>query len=198
MLLLHAMNYLAHLYLSPGDDLARIGCFIADAVKGSQMNSYPQRIREGILLHRAIDSFTDQHPIVKECILKLRPKFRLFSAVVIDIYFDHFLAANWNLYSSEPLSGFAERQYNIIQDHLSLLPPKIQQAFFFIKSQNWLENYKDLDFLKKVFNGMSQRTSYFSNMETAVEELKAEYSFFEDRFFLFFPLVCKQFSIVRA
>ena len=92
------MNFLAHLYLSPEDDHITLGNFIADAVKGKEFYKYNDKIKEGILLHRAIDKYTDQHPVFKRSTQKLNGKYKKYSAVITDIYYDHFLAKNWNNY----------------------------------------------------------------------------------------------------
>ena len=89
------MNFLAHIYLSGDDPELKIGNFIADAVKGKKYTTYPQKIQEGIILHRKIDSFTDAHPIVKKSASRLFSKYGHYNSVIVDILYDHFLAKNW-------------------------------------------------------------------------------------------------------
>lgn len=84
------MNFLAHLYLSGNKDHLIIGNFIADMVKGSQINGYSPTVKEGILLHRQIDTFTDAHVVVNRSKDRLRERYRLYAGVVVDMYYDHF------------------------------------------------------------------------------------------------------------
>ena len=89
------MNYLAHIYLSGENDMLKIGNFIADSVKGKKYLDYPVSIQQGITLHRNIDEFTDSHPIVHQSVHRLFDKYSHYSTVIVDILYDHFLAANW-------------------------------------------------------------------------------------------------------
>ncbi len=187
------MNFLAHLYLSPENSEIRLGNFIADSVKGSHLYEYSPDVQKGILLHRKIDVFTDVHSEVKKCVERLKPHFRLYSPVVVDIYFDHFLAKNWEKYSSELLGKYAEKQYQLIENYRDILPERVKTLFNHMKSGNWLYNYQHLDFLEKVFAGMTRRTPYISNMQQATEVLSKDYTFFENSFFNFFPDLCKEF-----
>jgi len=91
------VNYLAHLYLSGDDPEIQLGNFIGDFVRGRNPESeYPVKVAIGIHLHRIIDSYTDSHSIVRESKLRLRPVYRHYSGVLVDIYYDHFLARHWN------------------------------------------------------------------------------------------------------
>lgn len=96
------MNYLAHIYLSGEDDQLKIGNFIADSVKGRKFIGFPHQVKNGIILHRAIDTYTDSHPVVKKSVHRLFPVYSHYSAVIVDILYDHFLAANWHEYSKTP------------------------------------------------------------------------------------------------
>ena len=191
------MNFLAHLYLAPENEEIRLGCFIADAVKGSQFKQYSPDIQAGILLHRRQDEYTDKHIAVRESIHLLRPAFRLYASVVVDIYTDHFLCRNWEQYSKVPLAEFVSESYQLIERYSAILPEKMQQLFYYMKKNNWLENYKDLPFLKRVFAGMSQRTPFESNMNQAVEELEKNYDYLESQFRLFFKDCINTFKPVE-
>jgi len=94
------MNYLAHLYLSGTDEKTMVGNFIGDYVKGSDWQKFPDDIKKGILLHRQIDTFTDAHAKFREAKILFRAEFGLYSGIVVDFLYDHYLAKNWNNYSS--------------------------------------------------------------------------------------------------
>lgn len=181
------MNFLAHLYLSGCDEEVIIGNFIADMVKGQQINGYSAGIVRGIRLHREIDRFTDIHPIVVESKKRLRKKYRLYAGVVVDMYYDHFLAKNWSSYSVIPLTDYVENAYAILQRNHDILPPRGRYILPFMTENNWLVNYADLDSLRKNFGGMARRTPFDSGMEDAVDDLLAHYKLFDKEFREFFP-----------
>ena len=181
------MNFLAHLYLSGDDPDIQFGNFIADAVKGSLYNSYEQKIRKGILLHREIDRYTDTHPVFRKSCQRLSEKYRKYSGVIVDLYYDHFLCKNWPGYSPTELSAFVQAAYKNLTDNYELLPPRSRRILPFMMDQNWLEGYADLHKLKLVFAGMARRAKFNSGMENAVTDLVANYTLFEDEFRAFFP-----------
>jgi acyl carrier protein phosphodiesterase len=186
------MNFLSHLYLSGNSEGLIIGNFIADSVKGSDLSYYPPEIQKGIMLHRKIDTFTDAHPIVEESKKRLRGRYRKYASVIVDIYYDHFLAANWPDHSSEELGQYAQRIYDLIQGNQILLPERSIHFTRYMVYYNILEAYSRLEGIDRVLKGMAERARFQSNMEHAIAELKEHYSLFEDEFKRFFPEL-KQF-----
>src|SRR5690606_38990711 len=102
------MNFLSHLYLSGKSTEIIIGNFIGDFVKGAKMDDYPPEVTKGIKLHREIDFFTDNHPVVMKSKDKLRVKHGHYAGVVVDMFYDHFLAVDWESYHPQPLKIFAD------------------------------------------------------------------------------------------
>ncbi|KAF0199053.1 MAG: hypothetical protein FD166_678 [Bacteroidetes bacterium] len=191
------MNFLAHLYLSGENREVIIGNFIADHVKGNKIMTYSPGVRAGILLHRAIDQFTDNHPVVKLAVERLRPDFRKYAGVVVDMYFDHFLSNGWNSWSEEPLRSFTERMYSIIIASTGILPPRTMHMIPYMMNHDWLGNYGNFEGLNRALTGMARRTPFYSNMETAAERLKQDYDFFEESFDVFFPQLILNTGRVR-
>lgn len=181
------MNFLAHLYLSPDDEEIMIGNFIADAVKGKQINKFSDEVKRGIVLHRHIDAYTDEHPVFRKSADRLKLKYRMYSKVIVDIYYDHYLARNWDHYADSELVGFSSFVYKRIVKYYNMLPPRYKRILPFMIAQNWLAGYASFWSLEKVFKGMARRTGYKSGMEYAVADLKKNYSEFRDEFELFFP-----------
>lgn len=185
------MNFLAHLYLSPKEEEIIFGNFIADSVKGKVFETYSKRVQHGILLHREIDRYTDQHEVFKQSKKRLSPKYRMYSGVIVDIFYDHFLAKNWNDYSDKELKLFVSQTYLMLVNRFKILPPRSKRILPFMIAQNWLVNYSKLDDLRKVFRGMSRRTSNSGGMLNAVDDLEEHYESFENEFKLFFPDIIK-------
>jgi acyl carrier protein phosphodiesterase len=181
------MNFLAHLYLSGDDRDIILGNLIADSVKGNAWSRFRPGIRDGIILHRSIDSFTDAHPVVMQSKDRLRSKYRKFTGVIVDMYYDHFLAANWQNYSQVDLYDTSVNAYEILLTNFLILPARIRRILPFMLASNWLYSYKDLHMMQRYFNGMARRTSFYSGMEGAVDDLKAGYDSYRQEFEAFFP-----------
>ena len=182
------MNFLAHAYLSGNDDDVLIGNFIADAVKGNQIKRFSLGIRKGICLHREIDSYTDRHHVFLRSKERIHDEYGRFSGVVIDIYYDHFLARYWENYSNRDLSEFAIEVYQLMMQNYEILPAKSQRILPYMVIHNWLVGYSRMQDLQWVFNGMSRRSRrYNSGMEGAVVSLQNNYEAFKTDFEEFFP-----------
>lgn len=180
------MNFLAHQYLSGSDEKIKIGNFIADMVRGKEVDQFDDRIKEGISLHREIDAFTDQHVQVKKAVQLFRDSQGKYAPVVVDITFDHFLASNWNRYHNSELNDFARDFYDLMMDNIALMPEKVQWIIPRMKKQNWLYEYQFLGGIQQAYEGMSRRASFESNMANARVGLEDNYielgEIFEDFF----------------
>jgi acyl carrier protein phosphodiesterase len=187
------MNFLAHLYLSGNDPLVRLGNFIGDFVKGRDLvDRYEPAIVKGIELHRLIDEFTDQHAIVKQSKMRLRPKYRHYAPVIVDIYYDHFLAVNWHLYHADLLPDFAEECYDSIYKSEPILPEQVKWMLPHMIKGNWLVNYGKVEGIQRALSGMTRRSKFDSKMNEAVVELENFYKEFDAEFQEFFPLLKKE------
>lgn len=178
---------MAHLYLSGDSDRVMLGNFITDFIKGKVVEPYQSDVYLGILLHREIDSFTDQHPKVAESKQRLWRRHRHYSAVIVDIFYDHFLAKNWPEYSLTSLEDFASHAYSTIKRFDNLLPQKAKQVLPRMIANNWLVNYGKLEGINRAMQGMAKRASFRSSMENAIEDLENDYEKFENDFGNFFP-----------
>lgn len=180
------MNFLAHLYLSGNNPELMIGNFIADSVKGNAYNNYPPEIAKGILLHRAIDDYTDKHPVFLQSVNRIREHHGKYSGVIADIFYDHILAGNWKNYSDTHLHLFAEGVYTLIAKNEHLLPEKTKMFFSYMVKYNWLVAYSSTQGIAKVLQGMSRRASFENSMDKSVLILEQHYSDFESEFVSFF------------
>ena len=181
------MNYLSHIYLSGESEEIKLGNFIGDFVKGKQFLKYPPAVAKGIMLHRYIDSYTDSHSIVNECIMKLRPGFGKYSGIVIDIFLDHFLAVNWHDYSYEKLSSFTKRFHAMLLSNFFQLPSQVKMFLPFLIQNKRLQSYASFEGIEKTLRIMVQRTSLPSETDFAMKILEDEYHYFNNAFKRFFP-----------
>ena len=180
------MNYLAHIYLSGNNDQIKVGNFIADFISGNKYKNFDKDIQKGILLHRQIDTYTDAHSIFRQSKKRLFSDFRHYSAVIVDMFYDHFLAKNFSEYSSIPLEEFVTDFYDMMIKHQDGIPPKVKKILPVMIEFNWLASYKDLDQLTIILNQMNNRTKHKPNLHHSIEILKQNYSSFEQEFSLFF------------
>lgn len=180
------MNFLAHIYLSGNDEKKEIGNFIADSVRGKQYLEFPKEVQYGILLHREIDTYTDNHPIWRRSKKLIVPAYNHYAAVIIDMYYDHFLAKNWSLYHPLPLASFADEFYKRLQLNFALLPPKVQNFLPIMMEENWLTCYETIEGLGYILHQMDRRTKGVSKMSKSTEELIQYYAVLERDFTQFF------------
>ena len=181
------MNFLAHIYLSGDDDGIMVGNFIADFVKGKKKDDYPYKIKKGIELHRKIDDFTDHHAITRQSKARFNGKYGKYAGVIVDLYYDHYLAANFPDFSSVPLADFSANSYRILQQHHDILPEGVHYFLPFMIERNWLLNYASIEGIGRALSGLSIRVSFENKMNEAVNDLKEHYADFESDFREFFP-----------
>jgi len=152
-----------------------IGNFIGDYVKGKKYLEYPEPIQQGILLHRAIDSFTDRHPNFRTVKSLLNPTYGLYSGVVTDIFIDHFLAANWQSFHPVRLEEYTQRVYKTMHDYYSYLPDRIKGFFNNLVERNRLLSYAEISGVEEALMIMSFRTSLPGKSNEAMKLLKDQY-----------------------
>lgn len=185
------MNYLAHIYLSGQHDQVKIGNFIADFIYGSKYQDFEEDIQKGIRLHRLIDTYTDAHPIFRRSKKRLFKEFRHYSAVIVDMFYDHFLAKNFSDYSATPLDRYVIDFYDLMTKEQHYLPKEVKRVLPVMIQYNWLESYKDLDRLRDILAQMNKRTKHNTALHLSVDFLKKDYAVYEKDFKLFFSDLLK-------
>ena len=180
------MNFLAHIYLSGTDEELTLGNFFADSLKGKSYLKYPLGIQRGVVLHRAIDFYTDTHPTVRKSISRLFETYGHYSGIIVDILYDHFLAVHWKEYSVVPLEIYIEDFYDLLQRNYTILPKPVQQFMPYMIRDNWLLSYATIEGIGRILYQMNERTNRKSRMNFAVVELEKHYPEFEEEFLSFF------------
>lgn len=188
------MNFLAHCYLAGTSDEVKIGNFIGDYVKGREYEKYSDDIRTGILMHRHIDEFIDTHRIAKKSMSFFREKYHLYSGVVIDIIYDHFLSVEWENYSDVPLEQFIAELHSTLQENMIKLPQKVQDFVPRFIEYRWLNSYISIGGIEKVLKGMSKYTSLPKESKFAICTLEANYKVLRQHFNEFFPQIIEYIS----
>lgn len=192
------MNFLAHIYLSGNNDQLKVGNFMADSIKGKDYNNYSGDIRKGILLHREIDTFTDAHPLVYQSGHRLFEKFRHYNGVIVDVFYDHFLAKNWSDYHQEDLEEYIQNFYQLLEGNFEILPQNVQRFYPYMKEQNWLLSYREILGIETALFNMSRRLKNGIVLSESIPYLKEYYEEYENEFKAFFPEIIAHTEAYRS
>ena len=196
------MNYLAHLALSGSNEEVMVGNFMGDFAKGRlthpRFAHLSDDVRKGLALHRLIDHFTDTHPVVLDCRNRLNGVFPRYASVIIDMYFDHFLAKNFEDYYDLPLGDFVKNTYAILPRHDHLYYPAMKPMVESMLKYDWLNNYQHPEGLRRSLGGMAKKNTILAGIEKSYEELFENYTDYYAYFCAFFPELqreCTRFLI---
>ena len=137
-------------------------------------------------MHSEIDTFTDAHKIFRQSTKRLHKNYSHYAGVIVDIFYDHFLAKNWNQYSDVPLDEYILHFYEVLKEDYDVLPERVQKLMPYMIQDNWLLSYQSIEGISRVLNGMNKRTKNVSKMNLAVNDLQEHYTEFENEFTLFF------------
>lgn len=180
------MNFLAHAYLSFEHKEVLVGNMISDFVKGKAQYDFIPGIRKGIVLHRLIDDYTDTHAATKKAKEIFRPHYRLFSAAIVDILYDHYLANDANQFSDQYLDEFTQSVYRTLAEYTAHLPPRFLIPFTYMQSEDWLKNYKRKEGIEKSIRGLVRRSTFLQDSETACLLFRQHYEELQEYYQLFF------------
>ncbi len=190
------MNYLAHAYLSFNKPEVVVGNMISDFVKGNKRFDFPETIQKGIMLHRNIDTFTDEHAATKKAKQVFKSAVRLYAGAFVDIVYDHFLALDTSEFSDESLLKFSLSVYEILDAHQSGLPEKFIRTFHYMQQENWLYNYRSAWRIEKSFKGLLYRAKYLTEDISVFDCFQKNYEYLKECYETFFPEV-KSFAFNR-
>lgn len=195
------MNILAHGYLSNRNPDLLIGNFIGDFIKGDPASPRHQLTpgeQAGVRLHRAIDTFTDAHPHVAAVRNLLHPRCHKYAGAAADIFFDHFLAVNFQQLTGEPFVDFVPYFYQLLQHNSARLPtPAARMADYMIR-QDWLTSYQFMEGIDRSLKGVARRTVYPSELDTAIDDLERYYDQIAHHFTYFWPALVDHCQQTRA
>ena len=180
------MNYLAHLHLGGSQPGALLGSLYGDFVKGPLQGHWPADVEAGIRLHRQIDVFTDSHPVVLQAKQRFPRERRRYAGILIDLFFDHCLAANWHDYADMPLDDFTSRFYRILREEAEL-PGSLALIAPRMAAQDWLGSYREFSVMEQVVAGMCRRLSRPEGLAGGAAELEQLYVPLQQDFHEFYP-----------
>lgn len=185
------MNYLAHTLLSGKNENVIIGNFLADIIRRAEISSLNNNYKIGFELHRKIDEFTDDHPIIKSINKVLRKNHRKYAPVVTDVLLDYILSQSWHIYSEEAIQNFADVRYDVIIKHLHNFPDRVKTIIAKMVDGNFLIKYTTIEGLMFTFEKIQEAARFPSDFSIAVEDLEDNYEYLYAEFNAFFPELIK-------
>lgn len=182
------MNFLAHAHLAGERGGDRLGAIMGDFVKGPLNGRYPLPIEQGIALHRHIDSYTDAHPVFVRSRRRIAPSRRRYAGILIDLFYDHFLARHWSQFHTDSLPGFSRQYYRLLHQSRAEFPGRLAELVPIMAQQDWLGGYRSIDGIAHTLERMStRRLSRPNPLARGIEDLRQHYDALEQDFFMFFP-----------
>jgi acyl carrier protein phosphodiesterase len=185
------MNYLAHLYLSEPTEDAWLGSLLGDFVKGPLDERYGEDITRAIALHRKIDSYTDAHPVVLQSKSRISAGRRRYAGIMVDMFYDHFLAKYWREFHDEPLESFTARVYAMLGRQHAILPERLQRMAPNMAQRDWLGSYAQVGSIHTALDRMGLRFKRENRLLNSADELVQHYSALESDFRVFLPQVAE-------
>ena len=182
------MNYLAHVLLAGPTPAYRLGAMLGDFVKGPLPGALALPLADGVALHRSIDGFADEHPAFLASRARVSQARRRYGGIMVDMFYDHFLATHWAQLGDDTLPGFARATYELLQENSAQLPPRLAQILPNMARNDWLTAYRNPEAIAGAINGMAtHRLSQPNALGGGGDELTERYAQFEADFLDFWP-----------
>lgn len=188
------MNYLAHLYLADEDPESIVGNLLGDFLRGTRPEAFSPAVQAGIRRHFRVDAFTDDHPTPRLSRSRIGPERRRYGGVLVDIFYDHFLARHWSEFHPEPLDRFTARCYRALQEYEAHLPERLRLALPHMVEHDWLGSYRDVEGIARTLTRLSRRVRRENplNLAEGAQDLVRRYDAFEADFRAFFPELVRE------
>ena len=180
------MNFLAHSYLSFSEEQL-VGNMIADFVKNRDITRLPESIQKGIKLHRAIDTFTDAHPLIHEAKAPFRPLVRLYSGAFVDVAFDYFLANDTTENSQREWQEHSQRVYAVLRRYEEFLPEVFKKVLDKMQQDDWLYNYRNEWGIEYSFRNVVNKAQFLDKTTNVFPVFLASKDFLREKYEIFFP-----------
>jgi acyl carrier protein phosphodiesterase len=194
------VNYLAHVFLSHDTPDAVVGAMLGDFVKGRVIDGWGEEVRAAISLHRAIDRFTDRHPLTRASRALVSEERRRFAGILVDVFYDHFLARHWARFHPLPLAQFTQAIYGALLPRRTEFPAGFQRILPRMVRDDWLASYADVASVDAALRGLARRFRYAeraSGLASGISELENNYAALERNFLEFAPLL-RNFAGVKT
>ncbi|MBK7665911.1 MAG: DUF479 domain-containing protein [Sphingobacteriaceae bacterium] len=191
------MNYLAHAFLSFNNEPITVGNFIADHIKLADAGHLPPEIKQGVLLHRRIDYFTDTHPLFIKSKRNFYDGFERYSGVLVDIYYDYLLAKNFDKFSEVKLDIFTKNIYSVLQNNTQHLPETSKGFLNYVLQNNTFYEYSKIEGIELVLKHLSYRINHGVFLNESVPLFLQHEKSIEEDFLIFFEDLIKDAKVFK-
>ena len=185
------MNFLAHAFLARDDVDLMVGSLMGDFVKGPLDGQHAPSITRGLILHRRVDTYTDSHVLVVRSRSRISSERRRYAGILIDLFYDHYLARYWSDYSTTPLNEFTATVYTSLLERLQLLPERLQRIAPHMAQTDWLGSYRSKEAVGEALHRIGTRFKRGNPLLGSIDELIGNYAELEEDFRAFFPDVVR-------
>ena len=189
------MNYLAHAFLSPPDPVILMGNLWGDLVRPVDFPNLVPDLIKGVMQHKHIDAFTDQHENVNQMNMLIRPYQGKYTPVVTDVLMDFILSKYWHVFHEESLETFCEHVYAIVHTHLHLIPEKLHFRIGRMLDNRWLESCKSRMDMQTTLLMLSRRASFKNNIQEAMTPYELNEHTIDRLFLTFFDDLRKEVTL---
>lgn len=179
------MNFLAHAWLAGDDAALQIGGVVGDFVKGLLPAGLPPAIAAGVRLHRHIDSFADSQPAFRRSRARISPARRRVGGIMVDMFYDHFLARHWHAFHALQLEDYNAGLYRLLAEHEAVLPAAFRTILPRMRAEDWLSAYRSETVIARAIDRMALRLRPGNALSGGGHELRRDYAGFEHDFFEF-------------
>ena len=181
------MNYLAHAALAQPDIYSLVGNLLGDFCKGVNVDQLHPKILAGLQNHRAVDRFTDQHPLVRVAKQQFSANRRRFAPVALDVLFDHFLIHHWSRFYPQTFEQYKMQLYRQLADAEHLMPLSMQRTMQSVRNHDWFAGYVRLDHLGMALDRIASRIRFNHQFDGIISEIAPQYPQLEQVFLQFYP-----------
>lgn len=182
------MNHFAHLVLSQPTVESTVGNLLGDFARGVDTDTLPAPVRAGLANHRAVDRYTDNHPLVTEMKRRFSRKRRRFAGIALDIYFDHLLLLYWERFENRPRDALIADFYRRMAAGQPLMPgADMRRVTRRMIDHDWFGSYRDIDAIAESLERVAARIRFANEFDNAIEELQRNHDFIRDGFLEFYP-----------
>jgi acyl carrier protein phosphodiesterase len=192
------MNYLAHALLSPEDPLILMGNLWGDLLKPKDYEALDPVIVRGVLRHKSIDAYTDQHHAVDQMVRLIRPYQGKYTPVVADVLMDYILSKHWERYHPQPIEEFCRLTYERVAEHLALIPDRLHPRIQRMLSHQWLESCKNRERMEQTLLMLSKRAAFDNNIPDALIPYDLHDQVMDELFVDFFADIQQYISLQNA
>jgi acyl carrier protein phosphodiesterase len=181
------VNYLAHSLLGGDDPDLLVGGLLGDFVKGPIPDSLAPGLARGVRLHRAVDAYSDHHPTFRRSVARVPHSLRRYGPIVIDVYYDHLLARDWEHHDGRSLEEFAGYSYGLLSSRLAAFPPATRVRISAIIEADLLLAYRQPGTVFRALQCLGQRLRRPVDLPSALPSLCRQDAELREDFAIFFP-----------